>query len=173
MIDRFFRPFLGGIFFNRRLTVTSRLFTFVMRMLATGSNCLPAAGIGAVADQIAAGLPAGSVRLDTRVASVSSGGVKTESGAEVTAARGVVVAVEGPEAQRLLQGESDTQVRASPGVAPAWIQARWGWHAKCPPVCRCRAARVWAHVACTLRRPRLSCRGTRTSSTSMATGAMW
>jgi hypothetical protein len=46
MIERFFRPFLGGIFFNRELTVTSRLFMFVMRMLAIGSNCLPAAGIG-------------------------------------------------------------------------------------------------------------------------------
>ena len=32
MVDRFFRPFLGGIFFNRRLTTTSRLFDFVMKM---------------------------------------------------------------------------------------------------------------------------------------------
>ena len=36
IIDRFFRPFLGGIFFDRRLGTTSRLFAFVMRMLATG-----------------------------------------------------------------------------------------------------------------------------------------
>lgn len=62
MIDRFFRPFLGGIFFDNNLNVTSRLFRFVMRMLATGSNCLPANGIGAVADQLAAGLPQGSIQ---------------------------------------------------------------------------------------------------------------
>ncbi len=62
MIDRFFRPFLGGIFFDVGLSVTSRLFQFVMRMLATGSNCLPAAGIGAVADQLAARLPSDSIR---------------------------------------------------------------------------------------------------------------
>ena len=62
MIDRFFRPFLGGIFFDTGLSVTSRLFQFVMRMLATGSNCLPAAGIGAVADQLAARLPPESIR---------------------------------------------------------------------------------------------------------------
>lgn len=41
MIFRFFRPFLGGIFFDRELGTSSRMFEFVMRMLATGSNCLP------------------------------------------------------------------------------------------------------------------------------------
>lgn len=34
-----------------------------MRMLATGSNCLPARGIGALPLQLAARLPADSVRL--------------------------------------------------------------------------------------------------------------
>lgn len=37
IIDRFFRPFLGGIFFDRSLGTSSRLLTFVMRMLATGA----------------------------------------------------------------------------------------------------------------------------------------
>ena len=63
MIDRFFRPFLGGIFFDDRLGTSSRLFEFVMRCLATGANCLPAAGIGAVAEQLHARLPAGTVQL--------------------------------------------------------------------------------------------------------------
>jgi hypothetical protein len=45
IVDRFFRPFLGGIFFDRSLGTTSRLFAFVMRMLATGQNCLPARGV--------------------------------------------------------------------------------------------------------------------------------
>ena len=62
IIDRFFRPFLGGIFFDRGLSTSSRLFEFVMRCLATGSNCLPAQGIGAVADQLASKLPEGSIR---------------------------------------------------------------------------------------------------------------
>jgi hypothetical protein len=63
IISRFFTPFLGGIFFDRSLSVSSRLFEFVMRMLATGSNCLPAAGIGAVATQLAAKLPDGAINL--------------------------------------------------------------------------------------------------------------
>ena len=63
IIDRFFRPFLGGIFFDTRLRTSSRLFAFVMRMLATGSNCLPARGIGAVAEQLAGRLAPGSLVL--------------------------------------------------------------------------------------------------------------
>ena len=44
MTGRFFRPFMSGIFFNPELTTSSRLFNFVMRMLAVGQNCLPAKG---------------------------------------------------------------------------------------------------------------------------------
>jgi hypothetical protein len=43
IIDRFFRPFFGGIFFDTNLGTSSRLFSFVMRMLATGGapQCKP------------------------------------------------------------------------------------------------------------------------------------
>jgi hypothetical protein len=34
-----------------------------MRMLATGANCLPARGIGAVSEQLAQKLPPGSIQL--------------------------------------------------------------------------------------------------------------
>lgn len=62
IIDRFFRPFLGGIFFDRDLGTSSRLTMFVMKMLASGSNCLPEDGIGAIAAQLAGRLPEGCVR---------------------------------------------------------------------------------------------------------------
>ncbi|KAL4425251.1 hypothetical protein ABPG75_009267 [Micractinium tetrahymenae] len=122
MIDRFFRPFLGGIFFDRSLGVTSRLFSFVMRMLATGQNCLPAKGIGAVADQLAARLPASAIRLNAPAAAVSSSG--GSGGASVTLADGssidakaVVVAVEGPQAAKLLgPALSAAPSKAAPGV---------------------------------------------------------
>ncbi len=67
IVDRFFRPFLGGIFFDQGLSTTSRLFEFVMRCLATGENCLPAAGIGAVARQLAQQLPPGCVHTGARL----------------------------------------------------------------------------------------------------------
>ena len=34
MVSLFFRPFLGGIFFDRGLGTSSRLFEFVLRTLA-------------------------------------------------------------------------------------------------------------------------------------------
>lgn len=123
MIDRFFRPFLGGIYFDSSLQVSSRLFYFVMRMLALGQNCLPARGIGAVSAQLASSLPAGSVHLDTRVATVTPASgpapakVTLESGATIAAAHGVVIAVEGPEAARLAGSQrlpgSDLKPRGS------------------------------------------------------------
>ncbi|KAG2448128.1 hypothetical protein HYH02_006713 [Chlamydomonas schloesseri] len=115
--QRFFRPFLGGIFFDRQLRTSSRLFEFVMRMLATGSNCLPAAGIGAVADQLAAKLPADTVTLNTKVESVSGKSVTLAGGRQLKARRGVVVAVEGPEAKRLLgDAIKAAPSKADPGV---------------------------------------------------------
>lgn len=126
MIDRFFRPFLGGIFFNRELSVTSRLFAFVMRMLASGSNCLPAAGIGAVAEQVAAALPPGCVRLGVRADAVTAAtgaaaaSVTTAAGS-IEAARGVVVAVEGPEAARLLADVGAGDGAAAPGVGTCCV----------------------------------------------------
>ena len=105
IIDRFFRPFLGGIFFRRDLQTTSRLLNFVLRMLATGSNCLPSAGIGAVSAQLAGSLPEGSVLLNTPVASVKEDGDEVVVGLEnggTLRAKKVVVATEGPQAAKLL-----------------------------------------------------------------------
>jgi protoporphyrinogen oxidase len=102
MIDRFFRPFFGGIFFDRELQTTSRLFEFVFKCLALGSNTLPGAGIGAIPQQLAANLPKGSLLLDSRVAKLVENGVILENGRLIKADYGVVIAVEGPEAARLL-----------------------------------------------------------------------
>ena len=102
MIHRFFRPFMSGIFFNPTLTTSSRLFVFVMRMLATGQNCLPEKGIGEVAEQLRRKLPAGSVRLNAAATAMRDDDetgtgkvVTTAGGDEIRARRGVVVAVEG------------------------------------------------------------------------------
>ncbi|GLC46739.1 hypothetical protein PLESTB_001358300 [Pleodorina starrii] len=125
IIRRFFRPFLGGIFFDRQLTTSSRLFEFVMRMLATGSNCLPAGGIGAVAEQMAAKLPPGAVTLGARVDSVRGKEVTLADGSKITARRGVVVAVEGPEASRILgPALQSSPSKPQPGVGTCCLYFR-------------------------------------------------
>ena len=103
-IDRFARPFYGGIYLRRDLSTSARVFAFTFRMLATGETVVPADGIGALTQQLADGLPEGTVQLHSRVEELlRSGervvGVRTAQG-EVAAAR-VVVATDSPTAARL------------------------------------------------------------------------
>ncbi len=104
-----------------------------MRMLATGSNCLPAAGIGAVATQLAAQLPEGCIVTNSPVARVRAengpGGpcVELESGAVVTGPKGVVVAVDEPAAGPLLGGLLDAvPSKPLPGVGTCCLYFRYG-----------------------------------------------
>ena len=80
MIDRFFRPFLGGIFLERELTTSSRMFEFVYKMFSAGDTALPAAGMQAIPRQLAGGLPRGAVRTGCRVEEVGPGRLLLESG---------------------------------------------------------------------------------------------
>ncbi|KAI4318477.1 hypothetical protein MLD38_032176 [Melastoma candidum] len=108
MVDRFFRPFFGGIFFDRELETTSRLFDFVFKCLALGDNTLPAKGIGEIPKQLAAKLPQDSILLKTRVESVvpSDGEspvvVRLENGEILKSELGVILAVEQPELDKIM-----------------------------------------------------------------------
>ncbi len=118
MIERFFRPLVGGIQLDPDLTASRRMFDVVLHSLAVGSSAVPAAGMGAIPAQLASALPAGSVRCSTPVASVAPGAVRTVDGETVAAAR-VVVATEGPAAAELL----GLPAVASRPVACVWFAA--------------------------------------------------
>lgn len=107
IMDRFFRPFLGGIFLDKELAVDSRQFCFVWGMLNQGQTVVPANGIQAIADQIAADIPRYLFRFGNRVSEVlrdSHGhptGIRFDT-TETLEASEVVVATEADEAARLL-----------------------------------------------------------------------
>ncbi|KAK2986926.1 hypothetical protein RJ640_009069 [Escallonia rubra] len=110
IVDRFFRPFFGGIFFDTELETTSRLFDFVLKCLALGDNTLPAKGISAIPQQLAAKLPANSILLNSKVVSVeiesdSTANVRLKDGVVLRSELGAVVAVEEAEAVKLLAGK--------------------------------------------------------------------
>ena len=111
MIDCFFRPFIGGVFFDPNLGVSSRMFEFGFRMFSMGDTALPSKGMGTIPDQIAARLPAGTVRTEARVESVQEGGVTLQSGEKIKA-HAVVLATEGPEAARLLRDKGKPESRS-------------------------------------------------------------
>ncbi|MDQ3326626.1 MAG: FAD-dependent oxidoreductase [Actinomycetota bacterium] len=84
------QPFLAGVL-GEDAQETSRLFVdLLLRTFARGRPALPAAGMQAMPEQLAAGLPAGCVRLHTTVHQVRSGRVATPEGSWRTGA--VVVA---------------------------------------------------------------------------------
>lgn len=97
-IDRFFRPFFGGVLLDNELESPAALFLYYLKKFATGRAFVPRRGVRALPEQLAAALPAGSVRLGTRaVALEASGdritGVRT-SGGEVIDAEAVVLALD-------------------------------------------------------------------------------
>ena len=91
MVERFYRPFYGGIFLERELRTSSRMFEFTFKMFASGDTCVPADGMGAIPKQMAAKLPPDSIRLNARVQSVEGSSITLSSG-EVIEARQVVIA---------------------------------------------------------------------------------
>lgn len=103
LVETLFRPFLSGVFLEDELETSSRFFHLVWRSMLRGTLCLPARGVAAVPERLAAALPAGTVRLDTPVERLTDDGVLTAGGAE-QAAPAVVVATGPAAAARLLPG---------------------------------------------------------------------
>lgn len=106
MIDTFFRPFFGGIFLEDELVTSSNFFRFVFRQFYDGEAALPAAGMQAIPEQVAAQLPAGSVRLNTRVSGIDGQMVYLANGEAIRAGR-VVLATDARAADHLLGVPSD------------------------------------------------------------------
>lgn len=101
IIERFFKPFFSGVFFEPELDVSSRSFEFVFRAFAMGDTALPARGMGEIPAQLAARLPSRAIRLGAKVDRVEQASVLLESG-ERLKARAIVVATEARETARLL-----------------------------------------------------------------------
>ena len=101
MLDSFLKPLLGGMLLDAKLTASSRMFEFAFKMLSEGDTALPERGMGAIPAQLAEGLPANSIRLQTKAKSIGNKEVVLESG-EILRANSIVVATEGQEAGHLL-----------------------------------------------------------------------
>jgi phytoene dehydrogenase-like protein len=105
MTERFFRPFLGGVFLDDTLQTSSRMFEFVFKMFGSGPVAVPAEGMGALTAQLAEGLPEGSLRTGESARSVTPRTVQLASG-ESLSARAVVMAAD-PSTTRRLAGLDD------------------------------------------------------------------
>lgn len=105
-IERFFRPFFGGVFLERELDTPLAKFAFVFTMFARGPAVLPEGGIAAISAQVAEELPEESVLTGRRVEQVDAPDVVLTGGQRVRAAA-VVVATDAASASALISGVRD------------------------------------------------------------------
>lgn len=111
IIDRFFRPFFGGVFFDKTLNTSCKMFDFTFRMFATGDTTLPTGGMGAISNQLAEKIGYTKIQLNCRVAEIDGTSIILEDGA-VIQTDAVVVATEGPESAKLLKKSMVAQMRS-------------------------------------------------------------
>ncbi len=107
-IERFWRPFFGGIFLEGDLETSAAWFRYLMRMLLTGRVMLPEAGMRAIPDQLASRLKPGAIRFGARVKALVRGGER-------------VIGVEMEDGSRV---EGEQTVVALPDVAAAPLLGR-------------------------------------------------
>ncbi|WP_063796075.1 NAD(P)/FAD-dependent oxidoreductase [Peterkaempfera griseoplana] len=103
VVDGFLRPLLTALLSDPELSTSSRCADLALRAYARGRLCLPAAGIAAVPQQLAEGLPPGTVRLGVQAVAVSADGVDTLRHGRVRG-RSVVLATDAVSAAGLLPG---------------------------------------------------------------------
>ncbi|GAB5561462.1 MAG: NAD(P)/FAD-dependent oxidoreductase [Synoicihabitans sp.] len=100
MIDRFWRPWLSGIFLESELATSARMLEFVFGMFARGNAVIPSRGMQAIPEQLASRLTEGTIELGQRVAAIEAKGVILQDGKRVSG-DAVVVATDASSAQQL------------------------------------------------------------------------
>lgn len=92
IVERFFRPFFGGIFLEQKLETPAAMFRFIFKMFGKGGASLPAEGIEAVAKQLARKLKSTEVRCNTAVKAVNGSVVTLADGTSLEAPGGIIIA---------------------------------------------------------------------------------
>lgn len=101
IIERFFRPFFGGVFLDHELETSSRMCEFVFRMFSCGEASIPRTGMGEIPIQLASRLPPHVIRTSVRVESIDHPQVTLSTGERLTAQH-VIIATEAPASRQLL-----------------------------------------------------------------------
>ncbi len=80
MINRFYAPFMSGIYLENKLQTSSRIFDFVMKMFSEGDAAIPALGMEEIPKQMASKLPEDCFLFNQKVADIIDNKVYTEDG---------------------------------------------------------------------------------------------
>lgn len=103
MIDGFFRSFYGGIFLERSLQTSSKMFEFTFKMFSEGSATLPRYGMGSITQQLVERIPSEAILLNAPVTNVSSRSVRLIDG-RILEGSHIVIATHAAQTADLVPG---------------------------------------------------------------------
>lgn len=124
-VERFIRPFFGGVFLDDSLGTSAALFRYYLKKFALGRALVPAGGMQEIPRQLARGLPEASLRMGARVEQIEAIDGRAVAlrleGGERVACRAIVIATDEPSAHRLT-GET-APPRAAIGITVVYFTA--------------------------------------------------
>ncbi|WP_041264128.1 protoporphyrinogen/coproporphyrinogen oxidase [Bernardetia litoralis] len=85
LIEQFLNPFLAGIFLEKDLETSNRMFDFIFQMFSKGNGAVPALGMEEIPRQLASSLPNDAIVTNEKVVSINKNKATTESGNEFEA----------------------------------------------------------------------------------------
>ncbi|MDA9817165.1 FAD-dependent oxidoreductase [bacterium] len=103
MIDDFFKPFFSGIFLEKNLDTSSRMFEFVYKMFGEGDAAIPKLGMEAIPKQLKQKLKQTKILFNSKVVSVSNKKITLVDGTHLESDFTIVTT----EKSNLVQGFKD------------------------------------------------------------------
>lgn len=104
IIENFFKPFFRGIFLEKHLNTSSRMFEYVFKMFALGMAAVPEKGMGEIPKMLRQQLGKTQIYFNTPVKDIELGKIHLENGEELEFDR-VIVAVQPEKILKQLQGQ--------------------------------------------------------------------
>lgn len=112
MIQKFFKPFFGGVFLENELSTSANFFKYIFGKFYEGDAVIPAKGIEQIAKQIQKMLYVGTVKLNTKVVKIEGNRVYLENGDRLYGEK-IVLATDGFQADKLLGINSERKFNST------------------------------------------------------------
>jgi protoporphyrinogen oxidase len=104
IINNFFKPFFRGIFLEKHLNTSSRMFEFIFKMFALGQAAVPEKGMGEIPEMIRRQLSKTQIYFNSPVGKVEGKTIQLENGETLEADR-IIIAVQPDHVMKQLQGQ--------------------------------------------------------------------
>lgn len=103
-ISNFFKPFFRGIFLEKDLNTSSRMFEFVFKMFSQGMGAVPEKGMIQIPKMLREQLKSTEIIFDSKVTAVQGTEIKLEGGETILADR-LIIATQPDKFMKQLEGQ--------------------------------------------------------------------